>query len=136
MSSALLYVQAAPYRSVACQRLQMAVLVQTIFTYLAANVFYVDPRTQLGLGTRTLFAADVVLVAANTAFFIVLAFWLCVGVRTSLQAERLLYKEDGPGMMRNEEVMAPRLRKFKHHLFISHAWKEAGQDVARGGGSG
>ena len=47
--SALVYQRLSPYRSELCQKLQLVVQLQIVFTYLAANVFYRELlRLELG----------------------------------------------------------------------------------------
>ena len=42
--SLCVYVRLEPYRSSLCQRVQVAALLQLVFTYMAASAYYVDPQ--------------------------------------------------------------------------------------------
>ena len=106
--------------------LQMAAQLQIIFTYVTANVFFHDPRLARPLeeDADVKGTADVILVAANSVCFVLLALIICRGVHRSVTSDQL---RDADG----HDVLAPILPGgVEFHLFLSHTWS-FGQDQMR-----
>ena len=99
-----------PYRSLFCQRLQFAALLQVLFTYMTANVFYSDPR--LPRPQEPSYGYDIVLVGANCACFSLLLIVLCHTARTRTTDLKLHF-----GGVRGT-LLPPRAGAY--HLFLSH----------------
>ena len=109
-----------PYRSPLCQRLQLAALLQVLFTYMAATVFYTDPR--LPRPTDAVLASDILLVAANCVCFVMLLFVL---LRTAVKRTTdLRLHFDG------ERTTLHPPRAGQYHLILSHVWLHAQDQVA------
>jgi hypothetical protein len=113
-SEALVYLKLEPYRNAFCGILQMATILQIMFTYITAMVFYVDLDEVSG-------GADLkggeLLLICNTACFGLMVGFVATHVRTSLQTlDELRAVRTVEGEL--VELSSPRSRGG-YHLFIS-----------------
>ena len=88
-------------RSATCQRAQVTAQVQVVCTYLAAQVFYIDPRAQdeADVGVTI---ADYALVAFNCAVFILLVIVLSLGIKKAMS--RGLVDENGEPILKQTSL--------------------------------
>jgi len=124
VSTLLVTIQLRPYVASSCQRAQILAQLQVMFTYVAAQIFFYDPRTILDDEDASYQVADIILVCFNCLIFLFLAVMLVRGVQTAVTSRVLL---DEYGM----EMQAPALKPgHDFHIFLSHAWA-TGQDQMR-----
>ena len=107
----LVTVQLQPYQSLHCQRAQVLVQSQLLFTYMSAQVFFHEPMDERKAATFA--AGDIFLMAGNCALFGFLLAIVWLGARTAFKSRQL---RDRDGF----EVHAPRLGgSLDFHLFLS-----------------
>lgn len=121
----MLHLRFQPFKSVFCNILQAAALLQLLFTYLTANLFFVDitqphePHGRLYLGWS--------LVLGNSLAFLLIFMSSIHGMlrmRQDLYQWRLTWDDGCTPVM-----LSPPEKPEGYHLFLSHVWKY-GQDQA------
>lgn len=114
----VLYLGLSPYRDVAAGRVQLAALVQLEFTYVTAALFFDRESSESqGIG----------LVVANTVvalLLLVMALRSIGRVGVELRELQLLFVDDGTIV-----DLPPLNHESETHLYISHAWKHAQEQV-------
>ena len=106
-SAALVYLELKPYRHRACGVLQMAVLLQTLFTYISAMVFYAELQESPTGGSSS---GGIALIMANSSCLCLVFAFVCINIRSSF---------DELGWLRIDDArLLPPAGRF--HVFLSH----------------
>ena len=106
-SAALVYLELKPYRHRACGVLQMAVLLQTLFTYISAMVFYAELQ-ESPTGDNS--SSGIALIMANSTCLCLVFAFVCIHLRSSF---------DELGWLRIDDArLLPPAGRF--HVFLSH----------------
>ena len=128
VSLAMLYDRLQPYRHWVCGTLQLVCMMQIMFTYIAALVFYESQQTMELLDRADIrdhdTLAGVMLILANILCFVLLSWSVVMHMwRSSREVSDVnrLYYEDGT------PITLSRKDGSHYDVFLSHQW-EYGQD--------
>jgi hypothetical protein len=118
-----------PYRYDLCNAVQSAALLQLLFVYICAFVFFDDggalPDDNGVIGG--------LMVIIGSGCFLLMFAGTAVGIyraRRSISQHRLRYEETEIPVRARSLLNAKTQEQLRYHLFISHAWS-TGQDAAR-----
>ena len=121
---AILYIKLQPYRDVISARVQAAIVLQLMATYLTATLFVSPTVTDYGNNERI----GSLVLYSNTGAFVVILVGLWRGALMSSTAAgqlRLTFEVDDQLV----ELVPPK-ETTGFHLFLSHVWKFAQDQVA------